>query len=209
MRNPVRCLWRLGRLAHASAVAVATASAAIGMSALPAAADCNGPTIEYSAGEIARSGRITVVGTSFGDNCHDTGPPPAGEGVLGRPIRGITITLVQGDQEVFIARGEADEAYRFELTFDVPAELDAGEVTLLVTWPGGFAPFDLTDQPIVLTGGPPPATVPRTATAPSPGDDASTATGALARTLAALVVGGALAGLAVRRRRSVAAEGGA
>lgn len=50
-----------------------------------AGAACIGLYIAYAPSEVALGSDIDVVGLAWGDNCYDTGPPPAGEGPLGRP----------------------------------------------------------------------------------------------------------------------------
>ncbi|MDG2028270.1 MAG: hypothetical protein P8J50_14275 [Acidimicrobiales bacterium] len=57
----------------------------------PAAADCAGPTPELEAGEYLPGEPVPVSGQWFGDNCYDTGPPPEGEDVLGKPIADIDV----------------------------------------------------------------------------------------------------------------------
>lgn len=182
---------------------------ALGFAAVPAAADCSGPTIEYDVGPVARGDTVHVSGTAWGDNCYDTGPPPGGEGVLGRPQDGILLLLAQGDEEVIVAEGAADADYAFEVDVRVPVTFTPGVATLsALRQDGGFV-FDARALPITITDAPPveggeaqvvfgPAVVP----APAPrldGDDdgggvpwLGVAFIALVAVLGALVLGGAL-----------------
>jgi hypothetical protein len=92
----------------------------------PAAADCIGPTIEIAQRELAPGGAIKVLGSGWGDECYDTGPPPDGEGVLGVAVKGIEIFVVQGDREWLIAAGTADARYGFTATATVPSDVTRG-----------------------------------------------------------------------------------
>lgn len=92
----------------------------------PAAADCMGPTIEIEQSEVARGDELAISGSGWGDNCYDTGAPPAGEGVLGVPINNIRIFLVQGATEWLVATGSADADYQFDVAVVVPPDLQPG-----------------------------------------------------------------------------------
>src|SRR5215218_4330045 len=89
-------------------------TALFALDAPAAGADCSSPTIEYPAGPVDRSQAITVTGSGFGDNCYDTGPPPPGQGALGRPRDGIEIVITQAGDEHLVAQGGADAEYGFE-----------------------------------------------------------------------------------------------
>ena len=91
-----------------------------------AGAACLGPSIEYESGPVRRGGTVTVTGSGFGDNCYDTGPPPAGEGYLGKPLTEIEVVLVQSDRQTVVARGAADDGYAFEIDVVVPGRVVPG-----------------------------------------------------------------------------------
>lgn len=99
--------------------------------ARPAVASCLGPTVTAGALEVVRGGTLEVVGQAFGDNCYDTGAPPAGEGVLGHPQEDIQILLVQGATEVLVAKGDADDAFAFAVEVVVPPAFEPGGVQLI------------------------------------------------------------------------------
>jgi hypothetical protein len=102
--------------------------------AAPAAADCQGPTVQVTSSSAARGATIDVVGSGFGDNCYDTGPPPPGEGVLGRPLQDLQVLVVQGDTEQVVAAGDAGADYAFEVSVVVPAALEPGEARVVVRY---------------------------------------------------------------------------
>ncbi len=111
-------------------LAGALCTAFLAVAGCPAAADCLGPTIEIAQRKIAPGEEIKVSGSGWGDNCYDTGPPPGGEGVLGVPINGIEIFVVQGDREWLVAAGSADAHYRFAATVTAPGDLTLGDARL-------------------------------------------------------------------------------
>lgn len=112
-------------------VALAVLVVAVGsMAPQAAAASCSGPRISNQTTEVAPGGRVTVVGHAFGDNCYDTGPPPEGEGVLGKPLDDIEIVFEQEGDEVVVARGAADESYGFTVEVTIPIGATPGPATL-------------------------------------------------------------------------------
>jgi hypothetical protein len=118
----------------------------------PAGADCSGPMIEYDAGPVDRGQAISVSGGGFGDNCYDTGPPPAGEGILGRPLTDVEVVITQAGVDHLVAEGNADDEYEFTVEVVVPADLAPGEARLQVRWgPGTTWAVDQTDQPLVVS----------------------------------------------------------
>ncbi len=124
-----------------------------GSPAAVAYADCSGPTATYSPLAVDRGDNVTVTGHSFGASCYDTGPPPAGEGVLGRPLTGIEITFVQGAAEVLVAMGDADADYGFVIDVEVPATFEPGPLGVVVRTPIGVA-FDQTATPVEVSDAP-------------------------------------------------------
>jgi hypothetical protein len=123
---------RAGPLVTSLLVGAAISTAAVATAATPASADCGGPTIRSEPLEVAAGDEVTITGEAMGDNCYDTGPPPAGQGVLGKPLRDLEVVVQQGDAEHVLARGGADDDYAFEVTVTVPADLAPGEAVVLV-----------------------------------------------------------------------------
>lgn len=105
-----------------------------------AQADCIGPTFSHTGGDVAHGELITVTGYGFGDNCYDTGPPPPGEGSLGKPLVGIEVYVDQGGERHLVAVGNADQDYAWEVQIPVPAVLDVGD-TQIVVMSNGFDAF--------------------------------------------------------------------
>ena len=117
----------------------------------PAAADCSGPTVESAPAEVGRGGELTVVGSSFGDNCYDTGPPPDGEGFLGVPQSDVQVLVIQGGEEILVAKGDADEGYGFEVTVVVPAALEPGPAQLVARLASGADVLPFTDDGLTIS----------------------------------------------------------
>lgn len=173
------------RFAAASAFVLA---ALLVVSGGPAAADCIGPTVEVASREVVRGGELVIHGSGWGDNCYDTGNPPAGEGVLGRPLTGIGVYIVQGNDEWLIATGEADAEYKFEVTVVVPTDLQTGAAEVQARYEGddAYSPDPrllVEDAPAlsatgatVATFGPRPLTATSIASATSPPASAPPAT---------------------------------
>jgi hypothetical protein len=115
-----------------------------------ARADCSGPTLGRITTDVDRGRTITITGTSFGDNCHDTGPPPPGEGVLGRPLTDIDVVIEQGDTTIVLAHGDAGADYAFDVEIVVPQALQPGPATIDARW-GDSETFRVLDQPITIT----------------------------------------------------------
>lgn len=126
------------------ALAVVTSTHAAG-------ADCAGPTITHASGSVDRDGTIHLVGTYWGDNCYDTGPPPEGEGTLGEPATGIKIFLKQGEVEHLVATGNADEDYGFTIDAPVPDDLNPGPVEVVARSAADITPLIATTEPVVIS----------------------------------------------------------
>lgn len=116
-----------------------------------ASADCQGPTLQFEPAAAPRGGEITVAGTGFGDNCYDTEPPPDGEGVLGRPQRDLQVLLVQGGEELVVAKGDAGADYAFEVTVVVPAALEPGPARFVARLADGGEAFVPQADGLVIT----------------------------------------------------------
>lgn len=134
---------------------IAILSAVLVLVSMPATADCAGPTFEHDSGEHAPGSTITVVGVGFGDNCYDTGPPPPGEGILGRPIADITIAIAQDGRETDVATGSADASYEFSVDVVLPPDLAPGSAEVRVRWGAGFDAFLTSDGDLTVTDDPP------------------------------------------------------
>jgi hypothetical protein len=124
-----------------------------------AAADCSGPSISVTPGVVEPGDTITVRGSAWGDNCYDSGPPPEGQGFLGRPARGIEIWLVTGNHRYLLAHGDADTDYQFVVEVIVPFELRPGEkrvLARLATSSVDEPPLGVLagSIPLVITGSP-------------------------------------------------------
>src|SRR6185436_1305451 len=94
------------------------------------AADCMGPTITGPSTSVDRGQTTTIEGAAFGDSCYDTGPPPPGQGVLGRPVTDIELVITQGSTDIVVARGDADAHLGFSVEIVVPPSLAPGAATL-------------------------------------------------------------------------------
>lgn len=147
----------------------------LGLTAGHAQASCVGPTVEVFPAEQDRGDQIRVSGKYFGDNCYDTGPPPSGQGTLGRPLSDLTVTLVQGETPMVVATGDASGDYSFEVDVVVPVSLTPGEVEVAVTHDSSRPP-DAQSATLLVTETPgDEATSPETASvttfAPAPGGE--------------------------------------
>lgn len=119
----------------------------------PAGADCAGPEISHDTGEFSHHSTVTVTGRFFGDNCYDTGPPPEGEGSLGRPLTAIEVLLVQDGSEWVVASGNADESYTFEVEITIPADVAPGHVEVAARWPGSGGELGSNAGAIMVVAG--------------------------------------------------------
>lgn len=108
----------------------------------PAAGDCSGPVFDHRSGTVDRGSTLVITGFGWGDDCHDAGDPPGGEGVLGKPLTDIGIVLRQGEVEHLVAIGFADENYEFEVEIPIPVDLEPGPIEVRVDSPGSPIPGD-------------------------------------------------------------------
>jgi len=145
-----------------------------------AGASCEAPSMTFDPHDVARGQTIAVVGTGWGDDCHDVGDPPAGEGPLGIPLEGIHVVLVQGNREWDLWSGAAGEDYGFTASVVVPVDAAPGAAQLLARRPDtAVSTFDQTlrisDAAPVTTTSPPTLTPPREpeGSAASPGSEPS------------------------------------
>ena len=139
-----------------------------------AAADCLSPTIELTHHDVAPGDYLTFVGSYWGDNCYDIGLPPDGEGILGVPIDGIEIFIVQGDDEWLVATGAADAAYAFEVTVVAPSELATGVAEVQARWGAQGLAYS-QDPRFTVIDAPPSTVIESTVESFGPGDESTTA----------------------------------
>ncbi len=105
-----------------------------------AGAACIGPYIAYAPSEVAPGSDIDVVGLAWGDNCYDTGPPPAGEGPLGRPAD-VDLLVAQGEMEWLVGSATANSDYRFDAVARVPLEVKPGAASLVARRSSGRSAY--------------------------------------------------------------------
>ena len=198
--------WRVVRAALACVIAAFGAVVPVAT----AGASCVGPSMTFDTHDVARDQTIAVVGTGWGDDCHDVGDPPAGEGPLGIPLEGIHVVLVQGDREWDLWSGAAGEDYGFTASVVVPVDAAPGDAQLLARRPDtSVSTFDQTvrisDAAPVATTSPPTTTRPKEPeeSTASPGSEPSSG-GVSIGWLVAIVAAGAIVAVAIialRRRR--------
>jgi hypothetical protein len=141
--------------------AALVAFAALGVVAVvgdPASASCVGPRVSYDPAEVARGEMVTITGAFWGDACNDGGPLGRKD-VLGVPIQKITISLLQGDRRIVVARGAADDNYEFVVKVRIPSSLQPGGANVIATehrapYLGGGTEDYMTDQ-LRITDAPP------------------------------------------------------
>lgn len=129
------------------------------VSAPPASADCNGPSMTFSPHEVVRGGEVIATGEAWGDNCYDTGPPPDGEGVLGRPMTDIEIVVVQGEREWVVATVDANDDYRFTTPVNVPQDATPGDAQMIAR-KSGTLPYVSNPDPALRISNAPALTPP-------------------------------------------------
>jgi len=182
-----------------------------------AGASCIGPTLD-PVDPVARGGTLTVSAIGFGTNCYDTGPPPAGQGALGRPVTGIELAVVQHGNEVVVARGAANEKYEFEVDVTVPAELGPGPAQLIARWKGAGSgrvvlPIEVTADPAtsssvpvtVASFGPDEAAAPTLGSrSPSQDTDAEDGPNLVVRGVPLVLLAGLVVAFVLRRKRRAA-----
>jgi hypothetical protein len=178
--------------------------AAVVVAAGSAEANCLGPTLTLSGpvgGEVETGDVITVSGSGWGDDCYDTGPPPAGEGVLGRPFDDIEIVMTQDGTDHVVARSSADDRYEFTADVVVPPDLRPGDARVQAR--ASASTGRARAEQAIRVGDLPSSPAVALATAPRIAKPGSTP---LPRTVVALVagtatVGGVAAAVALLRRR--------
>lgn len=135
--------------------------------ATPAAADCSGPSLTFAPQDTSRGEDLVVTGRGWGDNCYDTGPPPAGEGVLGRPVKDIEIVAVQGHREWILANVGAGADYGFEARVVVPHDATSGEAQVIARSAGEPSHTWNADQSLRISNAPAAPSAPTTETSVS------------------------------------------
>lgn len=122
------------RWSATAAAAVVMAVGVVGPGAPGASASCIARTFTLDAADpVGRGETIEITGAGWGDNCYDTGPPPEGQGALGLPLADIHIGITQGDQALEVATVDADDEYGFVVDVVVPADLEPGAATVVVS----------------------------------------------------------------------------
>jgi hypothetical protein len=120
-------VWRVARTIVSLAVAVGSF---LVVTVAPARGACAAPSISLLPSSVASPGdTVTVVGASWGTDCNDvvsspscSHPPP-----LGRPADGIELRMTGPSQLVpRLGVVNADDAYRFELSIQLPQALAPG-----------------------------------------------------------------------------------
>lgn len=138
-----------------SVVVVVLASLAAVLHVQAAQASCLGPTLTYPSGEVRPGTTISVRGEWFGDDCYDTGPPPDGQGALGRPLQDVDIVLDHaGGETVVVGTVSADDDYGFTLDIRVPTDLPGGETAVRAVWADGEATGPDDAEPLIVAGAP-------------------------------------------------------
>lgn len=130
---------RRATLASLAVLVLVLGTATLTVGAAPAGADCVGPTLHHPPAAVARGATVTLTASGFGDNCYDTGPPPDGEGILGRPVTGIGIFVARDGKETLVARGDANPDYAFTVDVVIPPDTTPGEAHLVARWTTGQA----------------------------------------------------------------------
>jgi hypothetical protein len=127
----------------------------------------------FSPHDVVRGGEVIATGKGWGDNCYDAGPPPDGEGVLGRPVTDIEIVVVQGDKEWVVATVDADENYRFTSPVNVPQDVAPGDAQMIARKAGTLPYVSNPDPALRISSAPaltpPPRDTPSSTTALEPG----------------------------------------
>lgn len=98
-----------------------------------------------------RGDTVRVTGIGWGDNCYDTGDPPAGEGVLGTPVGHIEIWIVQDEAERLVAVGSADMSYEFAIDVPVPVALEPGPAEIVPRSRVDDMTFVVTTEPVIVS----------------------------------------------------------
>jgi hypothetical protein len=95
---------------------------------------CAAPELAVTPTKMAPGGRITITGTAFQDGCNDNYAngrsldPPA------RPLRNITISLVQRDKTWKLATiDQAKPDSTFTITPTIPADVSPGTAGIQAT----------------------------------------------------------------------------
>ncbi len=123
----------------------------VGLLSIPVAAlaSCVGPELSYGGGQVRPGDAVHVVGQHWGDDCFDTGRPPAGQGALGLPRTGIVVLFEQGGTQTVVARGDADAEYRFQVDIVIPETAALGAARLMAR-AGDEVAFAAAGDPLVV-----------------------------------------------------------
>jgi len=114
------------RLTAASGLLVASIAVGVGTSG----ASCVGPRISYEVAPVSPGQVVRVTGEYWGTDCYDTNRPPQGVGNLGEPRTDIEVVVLQDGNGPVVARGDADQDYRFVVDVPIPGPLQPGTLTI-------------------------------------------------------------------------------
>ncbi len=84
----------------------------------------------------ARNRQTSAGGVS---NCYDTGPPPDGEGSLGKPAD-VALLVAQGESEWLVGSASAKADYRLDAVVRVPLDGKPGAASLVARSSSGRSP---------------------------------------------------------------------
>lgn len=105
--------------------------APVGPGSSPAYGSCVAPTLERVDGPVGRGRVVELLGSAWGDDCHDTGVPP-GEGPLGEPLQDVEVTFEQEGRTWPLATVDADADYEIRAEVVVPLDAVPGRATITV-----------------------------------------------------------------------------
>jgi len=155
-------------LAVLAAALGAVMAAAPVVAPMPVAANCIGPMLEEVDGSVGRGRVFELRGGGWGDDCHDTGERPAGEGELGVPLQDLPIRFEQEGRTWELGSVDADDAYVVRAEVVVPVDAHPGRASVTVGEPGDRAVSAAID---LLVSGDDPVDPPETTVAPAALDD--------------------------------------
>ena len=137
-------MWRL------TALFVAVLMLVGGLSAAPAWAACEGPTITVDPATARPGDQVTVTGTGWG-RCADGTIP--GQDLLGTAVQQIEITLTQGTERWRLDTVDANSLLRFQTVVTIPDDVAARTSTIEAQEPSvGLAAARFTVEGPTMSG---------------------------------------------------------